>query len=149
MKIKLRVRLIIPFKNKLLLVEDTKNKFWFYPGGKVEYGESIERAIKREIVEELGEDREFKMDKILFIRDFILPEKNEHSLELFILGKLNNYDDLEERTDPEYNNEHIFRFINIEELPVELYPQDLTKRIVEGFKNGFEGIKGEYVGNLS
>lgn len=44
----------IIFKNdSFLLVQDHKNK-WEMPGGKVDFGESPENTIKRELNEELG-----------------------------------------------------------------------------------------------
>jgi len=42
---------------KVLLVRQNKYPFfgfWVIPGGHVEYGETVEKAIKREMKEELG-----------------------------------------------------------------------------------------------
>lgn len=44
-------------RGKVLLVKQAKYPFlgyWVIPGGHVEYGETVERAIKREMKEELG-----------------------------------------------------------------------------------------------
>jgi len=49
-QIKIRVRLIIPHENKLLLEYVEGEDFYFYPGGKVEFGETLLLASKREMM---------------------------------------------------------------------------------------------------
>ncbi len=46
---------IIIFKDEKILLQQRKdNKCWGYPGGKIEVGEIVEDAAKREIYEETG-----------------------------------------------------------------------------------------------
>ncbi len=71
-KIKIRLRLVIIKQNKLLAYYDSIEDYYFYIGGKLEFGETVEKGWTREIHEELGEDVEFTFEKILYIRDFIL-----------------------------------------------------------------------------
>jgi putative (di)nucleoside polyphosphate hydrolase len=40
--------------NSILMVQKKSNGMWDFPGGGIDEGESIEQAIKREILEELG-----------------------------------------------------------------------------------------------
>jgi len=127
---------------------DSMDDYYFYIGGKLEYGETVEEGWKREIEEELGDDVEFTFKKILYIRDFILPEKNEHSLELFILGDINKYMEIDERPDPEYDGKKWPKWLDLNNLPDNLYPKPLTKKLVDDYKNGFENISGEYVGRM-
>ena len=51
------VAALIEIDNKLLICQRPKEKkqggFWEFPGGKVELGEALELALKREITEEL------------------------------------------------------------------------------------------------
>src|SRR6266566_1501358 len=49
---------------------------WEIPGGSVEYGETFEQAIKREIKEELG--IEIKIIELLGICDHIIPQEHQH-----------------------------------------------------------------------
>lgn len=49
---------------------------WEIPGGAVEFGETIENALKREIKEEL--DIEIEVLEMLQLCDHIIPYENEH-----------------------------------------------------------------------
>ncbi len=64
----IRVRLVIFNGNKVLLMHDS---FYFYPGGHVEFGETVKQATERECREECND--EFIFEKILYIRDFFDP----------------------------------------------------------------------------
>ncbi len=65
--------LIVNSKGEVLLTQSHKwNNLWLVPGGHVEYGEKIQKAVKREIKEEVGLDIEFK--KILLVQEMIEPK---------------------------------------------------------------------------
>ncbi|PIS16659.1 MAG: hypothetical protein COT61_02785 [Candidatus Portnoybacteria bacterium CG09_land_8_20_14_0_10_44_13] len=65
--------MIINKEGKILLCKSSKwNNLWVVPGGHIEYGESIEEAIKREVKEEVGLDIE--LEKILFVQELIEPK---------------------------------------------------------------------------
>jgi 8-oxo-dGTP pyrophosphatase MutT (NUDIX family) len=48
------VKAIIENDDKFLLVKEEDDPFWSFPGGGVDYGESTEEALVRELSEELG-----------------------------------------------------------------------------------------------
>jgi len=146
-KIKIRLRLVIIKEGKLLAYYDSIDDYYFYIGGKLEYGETIKEGWEREIKEELGEDVEFEFKKILYIRDFILPEKNEHSLELFILGDINKFMEIDERPDEEFEGKKWPKWLGINNLPDNLYPKPLTKKLLADYKANFPK-EGEYVGRM-
>ena len=50
--------------------------YWSIPGGKLEWMETFENAIKREVKEECGVD--VKVEKLLGICDHIVKEDNQH-----------------------------------------------------------------------
>ena len=47
-------RAIIRHRGKILVCRAKKSKFYFFPGGHIEYGETATAALKRELKEELG-----------------------------------------------------------------------------------------------
>jgi len=141
----IRVRLIIPHHNKLLLEYVSDEDYYFYPGGRVENYETIKEASEREMKEELN--AKFKFEKILYIREFIEPDLKEHSLELFILGKLTDNNVKKNKNDPDYKETHKFGWFDIDKLPKNLYPKTLSKKLTADFHRGFPN-QGEYLGRI-
>ncbi len=135
-KIKPRVRLIIIKNGKILLSYVKDEKFYFYIGGKMEFGETVKQACEREIKEECNASFTFK--KILYVRDYIKPAENEHSLELFVLGDIDKFEELESFPDPEFPENHFQTWIDINKLSkTNVKPKNLTDRIINDYKNGF------------
>lgn len=147
-KIKIRLRLVIIKEEKLLAYYDSVEDFYFYIGGKLEFGETIEDWWNREIREELGDDAKFTFKKILYVRDYIVPENNEHSLELFILGDINKFMEIDERPDPEFDGKKWPKWLDINNLPDNLYPKPLSKKLLTDYKAGFPK-EGEYIGRMN
>ncbi len=146
-KIKIRLRLVIIKDDKLLAYYDSMDDYYFYIGGKLEFGETIEDGWTREVREELGDDVEFTFKKILYVRDFILKEKNEHSLELFILGDINKFMEIDERPDPEFEGKKWPKWLGLNNLPDNLYPKLLSKKLLKDYNAGFP-TEGEYIGRM-
>jgi len=146
-RIKIRLRMVIIKNGKLLATYDSIEDYYYYIGGKLEYGETVLEGAEREIKEELGEDTKLEFKKILYIRDFLQPEKGEHSLELFILGDVNKFEELEHHLDPEHDNKKWVTWLDINCLPDNLFPKALTKKLKDDFKKGFTN-SGEYAGRM-
>jgi len=146
-KIKIRLRLIIIKNEKILLMYDSIENFYFYVGGEMEFGETLAECCTREVHEECGLDIEFKFKKILYVRDFIMKEHNEHSLEMFVLGNLNKTDELEGKKDAEFDGKKWLTWVDINHLPENLYPKTLSSKLLTDYKAKFPN-SGEYVGAI-
>ncbi|WP_210412773.1 NUDIX domain-containing protein [Leptospira ognonensis] len=84
----LRVRvaaLIQDAKGKVLLIQQKKNTsgYWLLPGGGIEFGESAEEALKRELKEEL--DLEVTKSSFLLVNESIDPNRKRHLIQLVFL----------------------------------------------------------------
>ena len=147
-KTKVRVRLIVIKNDKILLsCHEEAPKFYYYIGGKVEFRETLEEACVREVREEA--DAEFTFKKILFIRDFIpKDDAEEHSVEFFILGDIDKFDDIHGKNDDLATVKTHLEWVGLNELKnIDVKPSTLTDLILSGYKtNFFEETK--YIGEI-
>lgn len=81
---RIRVAALIIRNGRILLAEHEKGgrRYWLLPGGGVEYGESVEEALKRELIEEAG--LEIETRDILWIVDSIPDDHHRHVLNLIL-----------------------------------------------------------------
>ena len=148
-KLQIRLRLIIIKQGKLLTSYTKKHDFYFYVGGHMEYGETVLEGCKREIIEECGGDTEFNLIKVLYIRDFFDKDHDEQNVELFILGDINKYEGLEHKLDSQHTDGSMWlTWLDINNLPNNLFPKPLSKKLLEDYKNNFPNA-GEYVGRMN
>ena len=63
--INIRVGAIITKDNHVLMVRNNRDNFFYYVGGRIQFGETAEQAVKREVREELG--FEMEIDRLGFI----------------------------------------------------------------------------------
>jgi ADP-ribose pyrophosphatase YjhB (NUDIX family) len=145
--INVRVRLIVIKNGKLLVQYRQKQNYYHYIGGHLEYGETILEGCRREVAEECAGDS-FKFKKILYLRDFIMPEENEHAVELFILGEINKFEELEHLLDPQHSDGSVWcTWLDINNLPKNLYPHELSSILLADYQVGFPKT-GEYLGKI-
>lgn len=123
--------LIINDKNEVLLLKrsdkcESNAGLWTRPGGSIEFGETAEKAIKREIKEEL--DVELEIIKFLEYIDDLRNEKNvkRHFIALGFLGKIKG--ELK-NLDIEENSEIMWFSLN--NLPENI--TDYTKKSIEAY----------------
>ncbi|MCU0825782.1 MAG: NUDIX hydrolase [Leptospira sp.] len=87
----LRVRvaaLIKDKKGKILLVQQTKknSSYWLLPGGGIEFGETAEEALHRELKEELS--LQVIQSEFLLLNESIDPMKKKHLVQLVFQTKV-------------------------------------------------------------
>lgn len=80
---------IINSEDEILLVKrlkDPEKGFWTIPGGSVEFGETIENAIVREVEEEIGV--KVRIVTLLGITNHIIKEEKRHWVSPAFLTKI-------------------------------------------------------------
>lgn len=128
-----RVAGLFLHNRKALLHRAVSDDFWALPGGKGEFMESSEKAIKREMKEEMGVDVDVL--RLLWIVEHFYKndDRKNHEIGLYYLLKLpkdSSLLDMEEFTGNEGKLELIFKWFCIEQLEnVKLYPSFLRKGI--------------------
>ena len=65
--INIRVGAIIIKDDKILMVKNIHDDYYYSVGGRIQFGETAEQAIKREVQEELG--FELEIDRLGFIKE--------------------------------------------------------------------------------
>ena len=123
-KLRVRVAGLLVEHGKLLLVKlrspVSDSEIWTPPGGGIEFGESIEDALKREFLEETG----LKVDvgELLHINELI--KHPFHAIELYFEVK-NRSGELKLGHDPEHNDNQLLKEIRfferreITDIPLE------------------------------
>lgn len=88
--IRVRTGVAVVKDSKILLVPHYNTNFaplqWYLPGGKVEFGESVEEAARREFMEETGYT--VQLDTLLDVNEIIIKEKPWHSLSICYRGTI-------------------------------------------------------------
>ncbi len=83
------VRCVIIDKGKILVVYNKAKKYYFFPGGHVEFGEKLREALSRELKEELGirpKDSRF----IGVVDNFFKDEGFHHEIDFVFEVKASN-----------------------------------------------------------
>lgn len=123
-------------ENKVLLTlrgEHAKNEVgkWEIPGGSIEFGETIEQAIKREIKEELGIEIEVK--RMLQLADHLIPDEHQHWISpTYICAIVSGTPEIKEPLKCEKIG--WFTLEEAEKLPLSI----ITKKDIELLKNQIE-----------
>lgn len=139
--VRIRVAGILIRGNRILLIAHKKNDeiYWLLPGGGVDYGESLQEALRREFVEELNIVVE--INDVALISDSIDPSGNRHVVNICFLC---TYIDGEFTLGKEQRL-HDFSFFGIEELQgLDIFPP-INSNLLD-IMNG--KLKDKYIGKL-
>src|SRR3989454_3004237 len=90
---RIRVSAILSWGGRILLCRHEKNgrAYWLLPGGGVNSGESLVRALHRELAEEVGINDEIPVEGPVAIVDSIAPERSstaKHVVHIIFAGDL-------------------------------------------------------------
>jgi len=124
------VRAIILHKNKVLACWNKKKKYYFFPGGHIDFDENAKKALSRELKEELSISTK-KLDFIGTVENlYIENKKKHHEINLVFSTKIDKI-----KTKSKEN--HIdFKLIPIKEFPrTKIYPIALKKAILKWLKD--------------
>jgi len=129
-KIDVLVRAIIETDGKILVCKEKKGKYCFFPGGHVEFGESAEKALAREIKEELG----LKVKNCSFIggSEHLFTEKGKkyHEINLAFQTTVN-----EIKTESREDHIHFFLFDKKQLIRKTILPEVLKKALLKWFRD--------------
>ena|SRR3989338_4381436 len=133
-----RCRAIIFNADKILLIKRIKHNevYWVFPGGKVEDQESLETAVERECLEELG--LRVKAQK-LFTKLLSTKPQTVNQEEFFFIcevisGELGSGTGPEYQPDNHYEGEHRPEWLKLSEIPqLDLRPQQVRDLLLVEF----------------
>lgn len=135
-KFNFRVAGIAIHNNRILLHTTEKDDFWNLPGGRVEFNESTDQTIIREIKEEL--DIEVQMNKLLFVNEdfFDYEDKHYHEIGFYYLIDLPDGHEVIKK-DGEFKGIEdygrlIFKWFLLDELKdLNVYPEILKTELIK------------------
>ena len=135
-KLSIRPAAIMIKDNKLLVVKTRRHgeEYYLLPGGGIEHGETIEEALKREVLEETGFIVEIL--KPVYINEYLHEDNRDRRVvNIFFLTKILGIDN------PAKIDDEIIEvtWVDLERLEqIDLYPKKLREYIKEDLKNGFK-----------
>ena len=139
-KLSIRPAAIIIKDNKLLMVKTRKHgeEYYLLLGGGIEYGETIEEALKREVLEETGFI--VKILKPVYINEYIHRDnKSKRVVNIFFITKILGIDKTRKINDDDIVE---VMLIDIDKLDkIELYPKKLREYIKEDLKKDFNEFR--------
>ena len=126
------VRIILIKNNKVVLLKHVYENGWYFPGGGVKRGETLEKAIKREVKEEVS-GKVNKME-LFGVYTNLIEGKTDH-ISVFVSSdfKIGISDSSEIATVKEFN---------INKLPTNITPG--TRRRIEEYKRKKHKIFGKW-----
>ena len=141
---RVRVAAIIVQDDKILLAQHKRKgrKYWVPPGGGVDFGESLEEALIRELQEEASVT--IRVGELVMVNDSVPPDKHRHIINLFFRAEIVS-GTLKVGTDDKRLVG--MKFVSLAKVPqITLYP-DVRNELVEIAK-GERAHLPIYLGNL-
>ena len=130
---RVRVAAIIRHGATILLARHVKNgvSYWLLPGGGVEFGESLEEALIRELREEASVA--IRVGALAFVNDTIAPDGERHIVNLAFHAEITGGEVL---VGPDDRLVEV-RFVPIEEVNAMPLRPDIREELLRGLSEGF------------
>jgi ADP-ribose pyrophosphatase YjhB (NUDIX family) len=130
---RIRVAAVIVRDGQLLLIRHEKNgeSYWLLPGGGVEFGESLMKALERELIEETK--LEIQVRNLLYLNDSIAPDGTRHIVNLYFCATIEGGDPIL-GDDPRTVE---LRFVGPDELKELLVYPNIKGDLLTGLRKGF------------
>lgn len=140
--VQVRVTGILVEEGKILLVKQKVSdaRSWSLPGGRLEQGESLEKAIEREMLEETG--LKTRTEKLLYVCD--VPEAKPSLIHITFLMERMDGDIKLPSNEFDKNPITDVKLVPITDLIEYGFSEQFTNRILNGFPNS-----GNYMGAKS
>lgn len=141
---RIRVAAIIVRGGAILLAQHRKDGKTYYvlPGGGVDFGETIEEALVRELKEEA--DLAIRIGRFVMMNDSIPPDKHRHIVNLYFTAEI-----FDGKIQVGTGDKRLvgMEFVPVSQLPgLTLYP-DIRDELVRGLTSDFSDPP-HYLGNL-
>ncbi len=120
---------IIKKENKFLIIkrisDDTSESgFWEFPSGKVEFGESINEGLLRELLEEVGIDFSKIEKRLIGTSEYIIEKKNQKRYTV----QLNYLIEVKKELKIKISGEHTeFAWVNKEDKRIDAFLKEIIK----------------------
>ncbi len=128
--IRFRASALIVENNQLLVIKHKKQQRQYYllPGGGVDLGETIESALKREMLEELNV--RIEVGDLVYLLESISPDQERHIISVVLECKLLS------REFQLGDDERLagYRFLTLDELQEETFYPDFKKDLIAYIK---------------
>ena len=132
-----RVAGLLVHDNRLLIMQDKGQPYYYVPGGRIKMNERSEDAIKREIIEELG--IEVNVIRMLWVNENFFNEETLHEkfheICFFYLLELKDMEILNKGKDflvDENGKIHTYYWKTLDDIKsINLYPQFLREKITD------------------
>ena len=140
---RIRVAAIILRRDELLLVRHVKQgkSYWLLPGGGIEYGEPLAKALQRELREEATV--EISVGDLVIVNDTIPPDHTRHTISLCFTAHVTK-GEISCGTDPRVVE---VRYVPVDDLSSLTFYPDIRHELVPAIRAGFPR-KALYLGNL-
>lgn len=125
----LAIRAVVRRGDKLLVINNRRDGFYYLPGGKLEHGETIADCIHRELTEEIPTEINIKVGEVLFHNEFFAVD-GRHKVELFMDVELDLFEELSGMEDPEHEGTDNLEIIDMVKFDGDLKPEFLRDKLM-------------------